>query len=171
MPSAADANRIACWLRTNCSQPSIRQRRLELPNPGTAPHTVLLTDTVGFIRDLPEPLVEAFSATLEETLDADILLLVVNLADPDWSSQLSTVHRLLDQLGSSVFRLIVGNQIDRCPLPEIEAIRQKEPGSLFLSATQGDGLHGLRDWLRVQLFDAGAESGAPTRGHQPECPS
>ena len=146
-------------------------RRLELPNPGTAPHTVLLTDTVGFIRDLPEPLVEAFSATLEETLDADILLLVVNLADPDWSSQLSTVHRLLDQLGSSAFRLIVGNQIDRCPLEEIEAIRQKEPGSLFLSATQGDGLHGLRDWLRVQLFDAGAESGAPTCGHQPEWPS
>ena len=135
-------------------------RRLELPCLGAAPKTLLLTDTVGFIRDLPEPLVEAFGATLEETLDADILLLVVDLADPDWSHQLITVHRLLDSLGSQSFRQVVANQIDRCSLDAIDAIRRQEPGCLFLSALRGDGLVGLQQWLHEQFFDPGAESGA-----------
>ena len=55
-------------------------RKLDLPCPGARPERLLLTDTVGFIRDLPAPLVEAFRATLEEALDADVLLLVVDLA-------------------------------------------------------------------------------------------
>ena len=68
-------------------------RRLTLPQPGAAARELLLTDTVGFIRDLPEALVEAFRATLEEALDADRLLLVVDLADPDWQAQLlSLIH-------------------------------------------------------------------------------
>ena len=123
---------------------------------------MLLTDTVGFIRDLPAPLVEAFRATLEEALDADVLLLVVDLADPDWSGQLATVHRLLDSLGSQALRRVVANQIDRCPLEAVDTIRRDEPQTLFLSATRGDGLQGLQDWLRDQFFDSRAES-APVR--------
>ncbi len=146
-------------------------RRLELPRPGAPPKTVLLTDTVGFIRDLPEPLVEAFSATLEETLDADVLLLVVDLADPDWSSQLSIVHQLLDSLGCCSLRQVVANQIDRCDLNAIAAIREREPHSLFLSAKRGDGLRGLRGWLFDQFFDHTAESGALLTGFAPEWPS
>ena len=65
-------------------------RKLDLPCPGARPERLLLTDTVGFIRDLPAPLVEAFRATLEEALDADVLLLVVDLADPDWHCLLYT---------------------------------------------------------------------------------
>ena len=140
-------------------------RRLELPCRGAAPNTVLLTDTVGFIRDLPEPLVEAFGATLEETLDADILLLVVDLADPDWSHQLATVHRLLDTLGSQSFRQVIANQIDRCSLDAVDSIRGQEPGCLFLSALRGDGLVGLQHWLHEQFFDPGAESGAKAGWH------
>ena len=133
-------------------------RRLELPRPGQRPDRVLLTDTVGFIRDLPAPLVEAFRATLEEALDADVLLLVVDLADPDWSDQLATVHRLLDSLGSQALRRVVANQIDRCPLEAIDTIRREDPQTLFLSAKRGDGLNGLKDWLRDQFFDPRAES-------------
>ena len=110
---------------------------------------------MGFIRDLPEPLVEAFGATLEETLDADILLLVVDLADPDWSHQLITVHRLLDSLGSQSFRQVVANQIDRCSLDAIDAIRGQEPGCLFFSALRGDGLVGLQQWLHEQFLIRG----------------
>ena len=146
-------------------------RKLDLPRAGHRPNRVLLTDTVGFIRDLPEPLVEAFRATLEEALDADVLLLVVDLADPDWPSQLNTVHRLLDSLGSRAFRQVVANQIDRCSLDAIEAIRHREPASLFLSAMRGDGLRGLQQWLRDQFFPAGAESDSPVNGQAPEWPS
>ena len=129
-----------------------------MPRPGQRPDRVLLTDTVGFIRDLPAPLVEAFRATLEEALDADVLLLVVDLADPDWSDQLATVHRLLDSLGSQALRRVVANQIDRCPLEAIDTIRREDPQTLFLSAKRGDGLKGLKDWLRDQFFDPRAES-------------
>ncbi len=146
-------------------------RRLELPCPGQRPDRVLLTDTVGFIRDLPAPLVEAFRATLEEALDADLLLLVVDLADTDWPGQLATVHRLLDSLGSEALRRVVANQIDRCPLEAIETIRREDPQTLFLSATTGDGLKGLQDWLRDQFFDPRAESTPETEGPPHEWPS
>ena len=146
-------------------------RRLELPCPGQRPDRVLLTDTVGFIRDLPAPLVEAFRATLEEALDADVLLLVVDLADTDWQGQLGTVHRLLDSLGSQALRRVVANQIDRCPLDAIEAIRREEPQTLFLSAKRGDGLKGLQDWLRDQFFDPRAESSPEMEVPQHEWPS
>ena len=146
-------------------------RRLELPCPGQRPDRVLLTDTVGFIRDLPAPLVEAFRATLEEALDADVLLLVVDLADTDWQGQLGTVHRLLDSLGSQALRRVVANQIDRCPLDAIEAIRREEPQTLFLSAKRGDGLKGLQDWLRDQFFDPRAESSPKMEVPQHEWPS
>lgn len=146
-------------------------RRLELPCDHASPRTLLVTDTVGFIRDLPAPLVEAFGATLEETLDADVLLLVVDLADPDWSHQLSTVHRLLDSLGSNAFRQVVANQIDRCPVDAIETIQTQDPSSLFLSAMRGDGLKGLRQWLREQLFDPESESVAAADGRSREWPS
>ena len=137
-------------------------RKLDLPRPGERPQRMLLTDTVGFIRDLPKPLVEAFRATLEEALDADLLLIVVDLADPDWIGQLSTVHRLLDSLGSSALRRVVANQIDRCDLEAILSIRDQEPDALFLSAVRGDGLQGLQEWLREQFFDSDAESTTTT---------
>ena len=113
---------------------------------------------------------EAFRATLEEALDADVLLLVVDLADPDWAGQLSTVHRLLDSLGSTALRRVVANQIDRCPLEAVETIRRQDAQTLFLSAKRGDGLRGLQDWLREQFFHPGAESDRDA-GPPPEWPS
>ena len=146
-------------------------RKLDLPCPGARPQRLLLTDTVGFIRDLPAPLVEAFRATLEEALDADVLLLVLDLADPDWQGHLDTVHRLLDDLGSTALRRVIANQIDRCEASAIEAIHQRESDALFLSAVRGDGLEGLQQWLREQFFDLRAESPQLTTGDSPPWPS
>ncbi len=125
-------------------------RRLELRNPGGGISPLLLTDTVGFIRELPPPLVEAFRSTLEETLEAEALLIVVDLSDPAWTRQLATVHQILDSLGSTVPRRLVGNQIDRCDQAALEEARRLDPQALFVSATEGLGLEGLRTWLRRQ---------------------
>jgi GTP-binding protein HflX len=123
-------------------------RRISRPDPGGGPpQTRLLTDTVGFIRALPPPLVEAFRSTLEETLEADQLLLVVDLSDPGWTEQLRTVHTILDELGSSTPRQLIGNQIDRCPAAALEQARALDPQVLFISATGGLGLEHLRTWL------------------------
>lgn len=123
-------------------------RRLTLVRPdGAPPSQILVTDTVGFIRDLPPTLIEAFQSTIEEALDADGLLLVVDLADPAWPEQLRTVHGILDSLHSSAPRLVIGNQIDRCPTGELERARSLEPAMLFVSATANLGLHHLRRHL------------------------
>ena len=124
-------------------------RRLELPEP------VLLTDTVGFIRNLPPPLLEAFRSTLEETLEADGLLIVVDLADPAWPEQWRTVNAILDSLGATAPRRLVANQIDRCPAGEVERAGALEPAALFISATADLGLQHLRQELRSWPADGG----------------
>lgn len=128
-------------------------RRLSLPQTAAAPREVLLTDTVGFIRELPKPLLGAFRATLEETRDANLLLLVVDLADPAWQSQLEAVHQLLDGLNCDQLRKVVANQIDRCSASAFDAIGAIEPDVMYLSATEGTGLKGLRDWIEKQFWD------------------
>ena len=123
-------------------------RRLTLLDEQQQPlRTLLITDTVGFIRALPPQLVEAFRSTIEEALDADGLLLLVDLADPAWPEQLRTVRSILADLGSREPQLVIGNQIDRCPAGELERARSLEPGMLFISATADLGLQNLRQRL------------------------
>jgi GTP-binding protein HflX len=126
-------------------------RRIEAAAADGAPgRPLLVTDTVGFIRDLPPQLMEAFRSTFEEALDADGLLIVVDLADPAWPEQLATVGAVLDALEATMPRRVIGNQIDRCPAGEIERARALDPTMLFVSATAGLGLQHLRrelqDW-------------------------
>lgn len=128
-------------------------RRLSLPQPAAAARELLITDTVGFIRDLPDALVEAFRATLEEALDADLLLIVVDLSDPDWIAQLAAVQRLLDNLKCEKPRLVVANQIDRCQVEAIDAIARQEAEVIFLSATDGTGLQGLKQRLEREFWE------------------
>jgi len=127
-------------------------RRIELPEP------VLVTDTVGFIRDLPPPLLEAFRSTLEETLEADALLIVVDLSDPAWPEQWRTVNGILDSLGAVAPRRLIANQIDRCAAGEMERARALEPTALFVSATAGLGLQHLRQELRSWPIDGGGST-------------
>ena len=123
-------------------------RRLDLPDGQGGLVRMLITDTVGFIRELPLPLVEAFRSTLEETLDADGLLIVVDLADPAWPVQLKAVHTILDSLGSHAPRRLVANQIDRCPAGALDQARSFDADVVFVSATAGLGLQHLGDVLQ-----------------------
>ncbi len=133
-------------------------RRLKLSNQGGPPNELLVTDTVGFIRELPAPLVEAFAATLEETLETDLLLLLVDLSNPDWLNQLNTVNELLDSLGVISTRQVVANKIDRCESEAIDAIRRVCPTVLYVSASSGAGLKGLKDWIQNQFWGQESES-------------
>jgi GTP-binding protein HflX len=127
--------------------PTTRRIDLAIPEEPSR-ETLLLTDTVGFIRELPPALIEAFRSTLEETLSADGLLVVVDLSDPSWPEQRRTVHAILDSLDCHTPRRLVANQIDRCDAAEMERARSLEPDALFVSATAGLGLERLRRILR-----------------------
>ncbi len=92
-------------------------RRLRFPRE----REVVITDTVGFIRDLPRDLLAAFKATLEELEDADLLLHVVDASNPRFEQHISSVERILSELGlSGKTRLLVFNKIDRLSSEEID---------------------------------------------------
>jgi GTP-binding protein HflX len=111
---------------------------------------VALSDTVGFIRDLPHTLVDAFRATLEETVQADLLLHVVDSASPQRDEQIAAVNEVLAEIGASdVPQVLVYNQIDRVPGMEPEVMRDPYGKILNIkvSALSGAGLDRLRDVL------------------------
>ncbi len=116
-------------------------RRLHTPN-----GPVVLSDTVGFIRQLPHTLVEAFGATLEATARADVLLHVVDASSPDRDAQMAEVDRVLEDIGAGdVPRVIVYNKIDRTPLaPGVERGECGNIHAIRLSAINGAGLEHLR---------------------------
>ena len=111
-------------------------RRLRFPHD----REVIVTDTVGFIRDLPPDLVAAFGATLEEISDASLLLHVVDASAPDYERRIAAVGEVLAQIGmESTPELLVFNQIDRLPMGEGRAIAARH-GGVAVSALAGRGL-------------------------------
>ena len=113
--------------------------------------TVSLSDTVGFIRDLPHKLVEAFEATLQEAIDADLLLHVIDASSPLLQAQRDEVDRVLHEIGAGDLpQILVFNKLDQVdPLPrELQDWVEGSAGAavprIFVSAKLGTGLDGLR---------------------------
>ena len=120
-------------------------RRLFIEGAGS----IVLSDTVGFIRDLPHALVAAFQATLEETAQADLLLHVVDSASPDRDQQIQAVGEVLKEIGAlDVPQILVWNKLDLTPAsPAIERDDCGNISSVRLSARTGTGLSLLREAL------------------------
>ncbi|HEY72136.1 MAG: GTPase HflX [Anaerolineaceae bacterium 4572_32.2] len=116
-------------------------RRVELPGGGVA----LFTDTVGFIQKLPTQLVAAFRATLEEVVEADLLLHVMDITHPQVMRQAKAVDETLEEIGAAEKPTInVLNKIDRLPDPKaILPLASKFPASVAISALTGVGLESL----------------------------
>lgn len=112
-------------------------RRIRLPDQGE----FLVSDTVGFIDRLPHTLVAAFRATLEEVRDADLLVHVVDVAEPDFLRHMDAVHAVLEEVGAmSVPRVEAFNKCDRLSAEELERLAARYAGAVLVSALRGDGL-------------------------------
>ncbi len=122
---------------------------------GEAGRSVSLSDTVGFIRDLPHGLIDAFQATLQEAVDADLLLHVVDAASPHFPEQIAEVQRVLVEIGAAdIPQVMVFNKLDaleneRRPLQledtfDLDGV---QTARIFLSAKNGEGLQALRQQL------------------------
>jgi len=120
-------------------------RRLFLGEAGN----VVLSDTVGFIRDLPHSLVAAFHATLEETVSADLLLHVVDSASEDREGQIAAVNGVLEEIGAgSLPQIQIWNKIDATlASPEVQRDACGKISRVLLSARTGEGLDLLREVL------------------------
>ena len=110
---------------------------------------IVLSDTVGFIRELPHSLIEAFKATLEETAHADLLLHVVDVASPQRSEQIAQVNAVLAEIGAAeIPQVMVFNKIDAVDLPpSVERDVRDNIRRVSLSAKSGAGLSQLREAL------------------------
>jgi GTP-binding protein HflX len=112
-------------------------------HPETVPR-VLVSDTVGFIKNLPHGLVASFKSTLDEALEASLLAHVVDASDPGFERQLAVTEEVLDEIGAKeVPRLLVFNKIDRGG--DEAALRAKYPGCIVMSARRGGDVARLRD--------------------------
>ena len=131
--------------------PTVRRLRL--------PHTpdLVVADTVGFVRDLPHELVAAFRSTLMEAREADLLLHVVDAADPEREQRIAQVDALVDSIGAaSIPQLRVYNKIDRLRRePEMTRDADGSTKAVWLSAATGTGIPLLRDALR-EIFGQAA---------------
>ncbi len=137
-------------------------RQLYLGDQEGGGRSVSLSDTVGFIRDLPHGLVDAFEATLQEAAGADLLLHVVDAANPAWHEQMVEVQRVLHEIGAeAVPQLVVFNKLDAVDVakrPLALQDRMELDGQLFdrvfVSARSGEGLPLLRNELARRAQEA-----------------
>ena len=112
-------------------------RRLHLPGG----ETVVLSDTVGFVRRLPHQLVEAFRSTLEEVVDADLLVHLVDASAPDVEALMHAVDTVLHEIeADQVPRLLVWNKADLADPDDVKSLLGAYPGSVAISAATGDGV-------------------------------
>lgn len=127
-------------------------RGLVLPNA----QRIILADTVGFIRDLPHELIAAFRATLEETLEAALLLHVIDASDPEKHAQIEQVNAVLRQIGAERTPIIeIYNKIDLIPdaAPQLQRNEEQQPQRVWLSAATGAGVPLLQQALAETLSE------------------
>jgi GTP-binding protein HflX len=134
-------------------------RRLRFPRE----REVIVTDTVGFIRDLPRELAKAFAATLEELDQADVLLHVADASHPQVEEQIEAVERLLDGLEiSQAPRLVVLNKTDRAPAEVVERLRSRF-GGVPVCAREPATLPPLLEAIEERVFPSGGLEGGSAR--------
>nr|WP_245395434.1 GTPase HflX [Anthocerotibacter panamensis] len=119
-------------------------RRVHFPSGERA----LITDTVGFVHDLPPQLVDAFRATLEEITQADLLLHVVDLSNPSWPEHIQAVEQILAQMPVACGPVhLVFNKAESASIVEWDKARERHSQAIFVSALTGVGLEKLREKL------------------------
>ncbi|HEY9602980.1 MAG TPA: GTPase HflX [Allocoleopsis sp.] len=131
-------------------------RRLPVPHAVTGESMeILLTDTVGFIHELPPPLVDSFRATLEEVTEADALLHVVDLSHPAWQSHIRSVMSILSEMPVTPGPILVAfNKIDQVDSDTLALAQDEFPQGVFISASKRFGLETLRQKLAQLVYYA-----------------
>jgi GTP-binding protein HflX len=131
-----------------------RSRILRCGWAGWGEREVVITDTVGFIRNLPRDLFAAFRATFEEAADADLLLHVVDASDPAHEEHIRTVLQVLEDLELlEIPRLLVWNKIDLAEPRDLRMIERTHPGSALVSALHRDTTRPLIERIARELAD------------------
>jgi len=136
-----------------------RSRTLRCGWAGWGEREVVITDTVGFIRELPEDLFAAFRATFEEAADADLLVHVVDASDPSMDDHVRTVLNVLEELDLlEIPRLLVLNKIDLCEPAELRQLERTHPDAALVSATHRETMRPLIERIARELAEKWEQS-------------
>ena len=130
-------------------------RKVDLPQK----QQILLSDTVGFIKKLPHQLVAAFKATLEEVVEADLLLHVVDVSHPEAEAQITAVNEVLDDLeATDIPMFMIFNKIDNLQTEDdLQILRSQYPDAHLISAHRGDGVAALMEALSNRFAELGTD--------------
>ena len=130
-------------------------RKVELP----LKQQILLSDTVGFIKKLPHQLVAAFKATLEEVVEADLLLHVVDVSHSEAEAQIAAVNEVLDDLeATDIPMFMIFNKIDNLQTEDaLQILRSQYPDAHLISAHRGDGVAALMEALSSRFAELGTD--------------
>jgi GTPase len=123
------------------------------------PKKVLISDTVGFIRNLPHDLIESFKSTLSEVIESDILLHIIDISNSNFEEQISVVNDTLKDIGAEHKKIInVFNKVDKLKDKElINDVKRKYPNSVVISASRGININSLIETLRNEISENNIE--------------
>ena len=113
---------------------------------------IILSDTVGFIQNLPTTLIESFKSTLTVVKEANLLIHVVDAASAIPEMHINTVHEILDQIEADVPEILVFNKIDRIDKASLNYITEKYPDAIFVSSTKGTNIEKLISEITTNVF-------------------
>jgi GTP-binding protein HflX len=113
---------------------------------------IILSDTVGFIQNLPTTLIDSFKSTLTVVKEANLLIHVVDAASAMPEMHINTVHEILNQIEASVPELLVFNKIDRIDKASLNFLMEKYPNAIFVSSTKGTNLESLVSEITTNVF-------------------
>jgi GTP-binding protein HflX len=115
--------------------------------------TILINDTIGFIRDLPPELIQAFTSTLEDSVESDLLLHMIDSTDPLLTDKISVVDQILDSIGAEQTRWYVFNKIDQLSVDQLNDLQRQYSSydGYWVSAHTGAGIEPLTDQLATHL--------------------
>ena len=113
---------------------------------------IILSDTVGFIQNLPTTLIESFKSTLTVVKEANLLIHVVDAASAIPEMHINTVHEILDQIEADVPEILVFNKIDRIDKASLNFLTEKYPDAIFVSSTKGKNIEKLISEITTNVF-------------------
>jgi GTP-binding protein HflX len=115
---------------------------------------IVIADTVGFLRNLPNHLLASFRSTLAEALDADLLMIVIDGSDPEWAAHLQTTQDVLEKVGAKDMSVLhVVNKLDMMTPEERETVRERLPEALFVSSRSETDVSRARERI-VEFFNS-----------------
>ena len=113
---------------------------------------IILSDTVGFIQNLPTTLIESFKSTLTVVKEANLLIHVVDAASAIPEMHINTVHEILNQIEADVPEILVFNKIDRIDKASLNYLTEKYPDAIFVSSTKGTNIENLISEITTNVF-------------------